>query len=153
MKLHDKLDQLIPKLAAWNNGAGIDPWGWINCLARYDQAMGYALIFWPDFDIYDDCIFTHEPDPQNYQSWMSRRKGDKTRVEAMLNHQHITGLFFNSEMKPTKDIVLHIGRTLKDMWSCRLKRDFPDRRIRVEFHEADSDELVDYQITVFQERE
>ena len=152
MKLHEDLDKLLPDLGAWNNGTGIDPEGWINCFARYDLAMGYALMFWPDFVIYDDCVFLYEPDPQNYQSWMASCNGDKTRVEGAMNHRHITDMFRNSDVRPTKETVVHIGRLLKDMWSCRLKRDFPERQIRVEFYDSDSEDLVDYQITVFQER-
>jgi len=114
--------------------------------------MGYALLFWPDFVIYDDCVFLREPDAQNYQNWMQCSNGDKTRVEGVMNHRHITDMFCNSAVDPTKDMVVHIGRLLKDMWSCRLKRDFPERRIRVEFYDDDSDDLMDYQITVYQER-
>ena len=152
MKLHGNLRALIPGLPAWNNGAGIDPESWIGCYARYDLAIGYALLFWPDFVIYDECIFIREPDKKIYASWMEQCKGDKTRVEGVMNHRHIVDMFLNSETKPTKDVVRHIGHLLKDMWSCRLKRDFPDRPIKVEFFDDDSDDLVGYELTVFQKR-
>jgi len=152
MKMHENLNKLIPGLQKWNNGAGIDPASWINCYARYDMAMGYAMLFWPDFVLYEDCVFIQQPDPQSYASWMKSCNGDKTQVEGTINHRHITDMFLNSEVQPTKEMVIHIGRLLKDMWSCRLKRDFPERNIQIEFFEDDSDNLVDYQITIFQER-
>ncbi|MCX7015883.1 MAG: hypothetical protein NTW86_25565 [Candidatus Sumerlaeota bacterium] len=150
--MHENLDKLIPELPLWNNGAGIDPESWVNSFARCDHAAGYALLFWPDFVLYDDCVFLSQPDPQHYADWLSSCHGDKTRVEGLMNHQHILDMFCNSEMKPTKELVAHIGRLLKDMWSCKLKRDFPDRPIRVECYGDDSDDLIDYQITVFHDR-
>jgi hypothetical protein len=136
----------------WNNGEGISMKGWIGCIARYDHAIGYAALFWPDFVLYDDCLFVTEPSPENYQEWMTRNDGDRTRVEAMINHRHIQDIFMNSEFEPTKEIVVHVGKLLKDMWQCKLQRDFPERRIRVEFYGDDPIDLLDYVITVFQER-
>jgi hypothetical protein len=150
--MHENLNKLIPGLQEWNNGKGIDPASWINCYARYDLALGYSLLFWPDFVLYDDCIFINEPDHKNYESWLSNCKGDKSCVERLMNHRHILDIFLNSEMQPTKEIVRQIGRVLKDMWTCKLKRDFPERNVCVEFYDDDSDKLLDYEITVFQER-
>ena len=152
--MHENAAALIPELQAWNDEKGISLEGWINCIGRYDHIIGYATIFWPDFVLYEDCIFFETPDRKYYESWLAKYKGDKTRVEGMINHQHVVDLSPNAEFKPTKEIVIHIGRLLKDIWQCKLNRDFPDRRVKVEFCEdVETENLVDYQITVFQERE
>jgi hypothetical protein len=83
---------------------------------------------------------------------MVQFKSDRTAVESMLNHRHIIDLFPNSEFPPTKEIVLHVGRLLKNMWMCKLVRDFPDCRVKVEFTETESDDWLTYIITLFQER-
>jgi hypothetical protein len=36
---------LIPELKDWNNGAGIDAEGWVECVGNYPLAIGYSLIF------------------------------------------------------------------------------------------------------------
>ncbi len=69
-----------------------------------------------------------------------------------MNHRHILDLFVNSEFQPGQDVVLHIGTTLKDMWSCKLARDFPARQFDVVFPYGNPLQLVDYQITFFQRR-
>lgn len=56
-------NQLIPELSQWNNGAGIDVATWIGCVGRYDHAIGYASIFWPEFVMHDGCILLGTPDP------------------------------------------------------------------------------------------
>lgn len=145
--------RLIPELAAWNNGDGVDLVSWIGCIGRYDHALGYAAIFWPDFEFYDGCIFLRHPDPKTYQDWMVRCNNDRTAVESMMNHRHIVDLFPNSEFPPTKEIVLHLGRLLKDLWTCKLAREFPDSRVTVEFAETASDDLLSYVITLFQQRD
>jgi hypothetical protein len=151
--MHENVTKLIPELALWNNEAGISAEDWIACVAEYHLAMGYAILFWPDFFLYDDCIFIGQPGIGNYEHWMTHCRGSKTEVEAMMNHSHIVDMFLNSDFKPTKEVVRHIGRLLQDMWSCKLKRDFPDRQVRVEFHDDDSDDLLSYEITFFQERQ
>ena len=111
---------LIPELSSWNDGAGISISSWIGCVGRFDHAVGYASIFWPDFVFYDGCILLRTPSAENFQNWMQTLNGDRAELEGMLNHRHITDLFFQSEFKPTKEIVLHLGRLLKEMWTAKL---------------------------------
>jgi hypothetical protein len=150
--MHEQVAELISELAAWNNGAGISAKEWVTCIGRYDHAMGYAILFWPDFVLYDECIFAGQPDAKAYEQWLTTCHGGKTEVEAVMSHLHIADLLVNSNFKATREVVRHIGRLLKDMWSCKLRRDFPERQVTVEFHDDDSDDLLSYQITFFQER-
>jgi hypothetical protein len=83
---------------------------------------------------------------------MTQLTGDKSRVERMLNHRHLLDMFLNSEYEPTKEILLHLMQTLKEIWSCKLLRDFPDRQITVETYGAGSDDFLAWEISFFQER-
>jgi hypothetical protein len=150
--MHEHADNLIPDLSRWNDGHGIDLLSWIGCVGREDHAIAYAALFWPDFTVHDDCVFLDPPNVDNFNAWMAQCKGDRTAVESVTNHRHIVTLFGDSDFDVTKDVVVHLGRLLKDMWSCKLTRDFPDRRMTVEFSEADTDDLLDYEITVYQQR-
>ena len=38
---------LIAELPEWNNGSGIAPEAWIECMGSYELAIGYSLVFWP----------------------------------------------------------------------------------------------------------
>ena len=83
---------------------------------------------------------------------MSQTGNDKGAVEAVMNHVHITDIFYNTEPKPTLDMVIYIGRLLKDVWQTKLNHDFPSRRVVVSFPEEPREDLLHYEITLFQER-
>jgi hypothetical protein len=63
--LHARAAELIPELGTWNDGQGIDLESWANAVGRYDFAIAKAAIFWPDFVVYDDCVFRYDPDAKN----------------------------------------------------------------------------------------
>jgi hypothetical protein len=145
---------LIPELKAWNNGKGIDIDDWISCEGDHKRLIGCARILWPDFVEHDGCIFRGDAiDEENYRAFLKQTKGDKTRVEAVMNHQHIVDLFSRSHHEsPTREVVLYLGRLMKEIWQVKLNHDFPGRNINVTFPEDDPRDLLEYQITFFQQR-
>ena len=126
---------------------------WTSCNARFDHFVLYARMIWPEFVEHDDCVFFAEGfSGEAYNKW--RKQLDKTQTEALLNHHHITDMFINSEFKPNLEIVLYIGRYLKEVWTEKLRRDFPNRNFVVSFPEEPHtpDDLVSYEISFFQPR-
>jgi hypothetical protein len=94
-----------------------------------------------------------EMSERNYQSWLAKTNGDKKRVEAVMNHEHILDIFSRSHHeRPTREVVVYIGRLMKDILQTKLGRDFSDRTFVVEFVEDGVEDLADYQITFFQDR-
>jgi len=49
-------------------------------------------------------------------------------------------------------MVLYVGKLLKEVWQAKLNRDFPNRKITVSFPEDHEDDLLNYQVTFWQER-
>jgi hypothetical protein len=43
-----------------------------------------------------------------------------------------------------------IGRRLKEMWAAKLAQDFPNRSFTASFPEEDCEDLMDYEISFFQ---
>lgn len=110
-------------------------------------------VLWPDFTEYDGCVFCHkldDADEQTYRDWLTQLGGDRPRVEAVMNHQHIVDLLEHVVESPSRDVVLTFGRLMRDLWTAKLSRDFPERRFTVSFDEDHCDDLVDYEITFFQ---
>ena len=143
--------RLIPELKLWNDGSGIDIHRWIGCEGDHKHLIGYARILWPHFIEHDDCIFREHLDTKNYQGWLARMKGNKTEVEAVMNHQHIVDLFSRSHKeRPTREVVCYLGQLMKEIWQAKLDRDFPSRRVKVTFF--DLDDILESHITFFQER-
>jgi hypothetical protein len=48
--------------------------------------------------------------------------------------------------------MITLGRLLRDIWTLKLARDFPDRRFSVEFYDELSEDPADYQITFYQSK-
>jgi hypothetical protein len=148
---HD-FTQLIPELKAWNNGKGIDAESWIRCVGRFDHAVGYAELFWPQFTIHDDCIMFADFTTESYDTWMKRTHGCRGQVEEVMNHRHILYLFCGDDSKVPRELVIYLGRVLRDIWTCKLKRDFPDRDIAVSFPEEHYEDILNYQITIYHKK-
>jgi hypothetical protein len=148
---HTDFNALIPEMRDWNNGKGIDIDSWIQCMANHKILVGCSRILWPSFVEHDGCILLGDSvDEARYRGFLDSAKGDKTVTEATINHLHVLHLF-GTEL-PTRELVLYVGRLMKKIWQVKLNHDFPDRGITVSFPEEDDLELVDYEITFFQER-
>ena len=98
--LHWRAADLIPELREWNDGKGISLADWANAVGRYDYAIAYAPIFWPDFVLHDDCVFRLNPGAENYATWISSLHGDRSKVEAVINHLHIMDMFASEGLNP-----------------------------------------------------
>jgi hypothetical protein len=144
--------ELIPELSQWNNGHGIGVQGWLSAMGTYDLTIAFSNLFWPEFFVYDDCIFREDISKKNYLEWRNSTNGNKTAIESVLNHLHIIDLFPNVDTTVTIDQIVFIGKKLKDMWQAKLNLDFPDRKITVVFDEINHDDIEGYEITFFQER-
>jgi len=142
---------LIPELSEWNNGDGISVDAWICCVGDFEHAIGYGRVFWPNFEEHDGCVFAPGFSVESYIGFIEQCNGDKKRVEAVMNHVHIRDLFPNTDESPTHDQIVYIGRLLKEIWGCKLQRDFPDRRFVFSFPEGPYDDPILYELTFFQE--
>jgi len=92
-------------------------------------------------------------DEDNYRAFLRQTDGDKTRVEAVINHEHVLDLFSRSHHEtPTREVLVYIGRLMKGIWQTKLNASFPGRQITVKSIEEEIEDPVDYQITFYQER-
>jgi hypothetical protein len=146
--------KLIPELSQWNEGKGIDIDQWIVSVGSFEHAIAYGHLFWPEFIEHDGCIFRLDHfDNKNYQNWVKETKGDKTAVEKVMNHNHL-GEIFLYDPKRTMYQEIYLAKFMKELWECKLARDFPHLPAVVELYdcETEGDNWVDCQITVFLRR-
>ena len=148
-----EFDALIPELPTWNEGKGIDVDSWLACVGNYEHAIAYGRLFWPEFSVHEDCVLFAGFNEKSFVGFMEQTRGNKKAVEGVMNHRHILDLFPNVKTEPSRALVVHLGRVLKDMWSCKLRRNFPSREITVSFPEDGIEDLLDYEITFFQDHE
>jgi len=150
--MSSETDKLIPELQLWNDGLGIDMDGYLSCMGNYELAIVYSNFFWPTFVEHDGCIFRGDPNVEIYEQWRTQTNGDKTAIEAVMNHVHILDIFPSVERLPPREQIVYLGRQLQQMWTAKLHNDFPDRNIMVDFTDDCGDDLLEYQITFFQHR-
>jgi hypothetical protein len=70
-----------------------------------------------------------------FDGFMEQARGNKTSVEVVMNHRHILDVFQNAANDPSEEVIL-----------------FPSRTVVVSSPENDVEDLLDYEITFFQER-
>ena len=144
------LADLVPETRDWNEGKGIELLAWIGCVGSIEHAIAYGELFWPDFVEHEGCVFFAGFSDESYRGFMSTT-GDRKSVEAVMNHRHILGMFVERELQPTQAQMVYLGRLLEEIWTAKLQREFPDKRFVVSFPEDPTDDLLDYEITFFQE--
>ena len=146
-----KFYDLIPELESWGdlNGHPCEPSTWLCGVGSFDHAIAYTTLFWPEFVEHDGCVFIDDaPDIEDYKSWLKSTDGEKHRVESVLNHIHLADLF--SGGKPTVAQLEYLGEKIQRMWQAKANAEFPGRNVVVEFYRGSAEDLVEYQVTLFQ---
>ena len=143
--------KLIPELATWNNGGGISVEDWVGCSGSFELAVGYSRLFWPDFVEHEGCVFFADFSRESYRGCRAQCKGDRRSLETIMNHRHVFDYFSHTGGATTEAQVLHLGRVLRDIWQTKLARDFPDRAFVVSFPEGPFEDLLDYEVTFYQQ--
>ena len=129
--MHDDMNELIPELAEWNDGAGIDLPTWISGIGRYDHALGYASVFWPSFFDYQGCVLRSLPTASDFEKLKQHLGGDLSQAELFLNHLHMVNIFHSPDYQPSRELLLRLGQILKATWTGKLAQDYPGDRFRV----------------------
>jgi hypothetical protein len=144
---------MLPELAEWNNGKGIDLESWIGCSGSFRLAIGYTTVFWPRFLLFEDYILREGFTPESVRGFEAQHKCDKRSVEAVLNHLHIADIQYHGCEDITQERVVFLGRILREIYAAKLAWQFPDRPCEVSFYEPeDRTDLVAYQITFWQKK-
>ena len=152
-RLHQPaLNRLFPDLREWNDGNDFPADAWVSSFGSVHDALLYSSLFWPDFTEFEGCLVWADSPPENLEQWMLTLNQDRSAVEKLVNHRHITDFFLNSPTAPTPEQVEYLGFLLQDMWRLKLQRDFPHLPIKVEFYWHDREASDDAQITVYLER-
>lgn len=132
----------------WNDGAGIEPQAWIECVGNYELAAGYSLIFWPNFVRFEGYVLRDGFSIESLRGFEEMTKGNRLAIEAVMNHVHIADIHCNAE--PTEIQLRYLGRVMKDIWEAKLGRDFPDLRLEVVFNDDPGLALDEYELTFWQ---
>lgn len=141
------------ELQKWNNGNGIDLESWINCSGSFSLAVGYITIFWPKFVEFDGYILRDGFCENSLRSFEAADGYDRKAVERVMNHLHIADIQYYGCEDISRDKIQILGATLKEIYTVKLKAQFPKTPCVVElFQPEDGDDLWGYQISFWQEK-
>ncbi len=144
-------NELIPEMKEWNNGKGIDIEAWIGCVGDFQKAVGYSTILWPKFKEVNGCVVNALTPDEKVYDWIKRCPDNPKAVEPTMNHLHIMDLHYHDISNVNSEILSYLGSVLKEIYECKLKMDFPEKDIIVEFYKpVDNDDLEGYELTFYQ---
>lgn len=146
-------DSMKSELSDWNNGDGIDLRSWIAGIGNFKLAVGYATVFWPEFQELNGYILRAGITLESVKSWESQPERSKKQVECALNHLHVADIQAAYCEDLTKDKVIYLGNVLKEIHQAKLLWCFPNSPCNVELYQPDNPEdLIDYQLTFWQQK-
>jgi hypothetical protein len=148
--------KLIPEIKDWQNqdrqDFGVEDW--IAIEGNVKLAIGYSLIFWPDFIEHEDCVFLKSHfSLDGFNNWKNVDYVKYfSQIEYVINHVHILDIFANEKQaEVTRDQIIYLGEILRDMYESKLNNQFKERTFCVTFngHENPGD-LIDYELSFHQ---
>jgi hypothetical protein len=147
----DTPQSMQAELEGWNNGMGIELETWIGCEGRFALAVGYATIFWPEFEVIDDYIVRQGSSAETLRAFSSQPGASRLSVEVTVNHIHLVDLHYRGCPDASPDKLLALGKVLKEIYEAKLKWQFPDRPCAVRLYiPEDIDALDEYELSFWQ---
>ncbi len=143
-------NDLIPEMREWNDGKGIGIEAWVGCTGNFQLAVGYSVVFWPQFVEFEGYVLRKGFSLDSLRGFESQNHGERRPVEAVMNHLHIADIQRYGCEDLTRERVVYLGGVLKEIYQVKLAWQFPSKRFEVVFQDDDSEDLLDYQITFFQ---
>jgi hypothetical protein len=156
MKIEEKL---IPELTEWRkfNGEDFSIEDWIISEGNIKFAIAYSILFFPEFIEYDGCVIQKKGfDIQNFENWKNTEYiNNYSQIESVLNHIHILDLFGTDEKRDeiNYDQIVFLGNQICEIYSAKLKFDFPEKTFVFKFNGNEKFEATDeYELTFYQEK-
>ena len=141
-KMKTDFTKLVPEITKWNNGQGVSISDWIQMMGDYAHAVGYSLVFWPSFIEKDGCVFRE--DVANYNQCSKACSGNRQAIESTVNHIHLCDLHCNDTEGNTPERMQYLASILKEIYTCKLERDFPHKTFTVEVYDDPSGPILTF---------
>ncbi|MFV1922452.1 MAG: hypothetical protein ACMZ63_07605 [Methylotenera sp.] len=143
-------ESMQEELSKWNNGSGIDLEGWLCSSGSYSLAAGYTTLFWPEFIEFEGYLLRKGFSIESLRGFEQVDGTNPKTIEWVMNHMHIAHVHYGSE-DMSKDKIILLGNTLKEIYQAKLKWLFPEKPCLVELYIPEQhDDLDDYQISFWQ---
>lgn len=142
---------MCAEFASWNNGAGINLEMWVGCEGSFSLAVGYATIFWPEFVEFQGYILQDGFSETALRGFENQEGCTRKSVEWLNNHIHLADIQHRGCKDISSDKLLALGSVLKEIYTAKLKWQFPESPCVVELYiPEDTENLDEYQLSFWQ---
>lgn len=126
--------------------SGFDVYDLVHAKGSALDALIYAHVFWPEFAVVDGMTFLPfvAEDDADHERIRARRSAvsDPTTVEREFNRVEVAALFGRRRGETSVDEDALLGDFLAQIWSAKLKLDYPSKTFVVELNRPTEDEEV-----------
>ncbi|HSR68676.1 MAG TPA: hypothetical protein VLU25_12120 [Acidobacteriota bacterium] len=130
----------VPGIRRWLSGKHGSVWDYLRVNGGAELAVAFTALYWPGFIEVDECVLLRENyQPRNFDEWWKELRGDRSRVEEIINHVHLWDLFDMDEAAVPNEGMEELGRILSLTWKCALHHQFPERKFEVHLALDDSE--------------
>ncbi len=144
---------MLAELTSWNNGAGIDLEMWVGCEGRFSLAVGYITIFWPEFVEFEGYILQAGFSESALRDFAKQEGCTRKSVEWLNNHLHLADIQHRGCEDISSDKLFALGSVLKEIYSAKLRWQFPESPCIVELYvPEDPENLGEYQLSFWQSK-
>ena len=149
-------EKLIPELRVWRdlNSESFSINAWTMASGNIKLAIGYSFLYSPDFIEYEGCVFLKDHfNVPNFEDWkLAEYVFNYAQIESVINHIHIPDLFPMDNEDINIDQIRYLGTKLCEIYSAKLKLEFPNKIFTVSFNgNEELEDLLDYELTFYQE--
>jgi hypothetical protein len=102
-----------------------------------ETAAELARLLHPELIEVRGCVllaWAYEPD--NFEAWWNELKGDRARIEGVLNHIHLWDVF---DIALGAEKLGELARVIADSWRASANLRFPDRSFEISVSNGDDD--------------
>jgi hypothetical protein len=115
----------LPRLKRWLASEEGSVWDFLAVQGGAELAIAFSALYWPEFVEIEGCVLLREHyDPANFQEWLEKLEGDKSKVERVINHVHLWDLFKLDEENIPEKAIEDLARVLSLCWKCALREQF-----------------------------
>ena len=125
-----------------------DSWDYLFNQGNEAEALMYSELFWPDFKLVEGMVFLNVTDLDNLGASIIKHNDNKKEIEQAYNFVETMELFGKYTIDLTDEEYDIFVNRLVEMWSAKLKLQFPDRNYIVE--RIDNEEIDEYGIWFYQ---
>lgn len=126
-----------------NRGKELTLWDVFAWVSTPLSLAAVATLLSPQFVEVRGCVLRADRYwPETFARWWEELRGDRQRIEAVVNHEHLADLYLNSSSRPDRRFDEALARVVARCWRAALAEAYPERSFAIEISGGDEAEIT-----------